>query len=144
MNKYTTLSVYAVNLSFVKLSGVVKAVTKIVTECPWMKSCHIKYETWSVIFLCGLYTSMFMLYLLRPPTKQCYCDATMHALYFLSKESLSTRVSYLLLKKKVREGEMKQLPKDENGSKCFTSLPWQKIKYMHRDVKLASFARGLS
>ena len=32
------------------------------------------------------YRSMFMLFLLRPPTKPCYCDVMTHALYFLSRE----------------------------------------------------------
>ena len=29
---------------------------------------------------------MFMLFLLRPTTKPCYCEVTMHALYFLLRE----------------------------------------------------------
>ena len=32
-----------------------------------------------------------MLFLLRPPRKQCHCDVTMPALYFLSREKVKTR-----------------------------------------------------
>ena len=37
-------------------------------------------------FKIGRGSSIFMLFLLKPFTKPCYCDVTMHALYFLSRE----------------------------------------------------------
>ena len=54
-------------------------------------------ERWSMLIIGSVQVVCLCFLLLRPPTKWRYCDVTMHALYFLLRERVtsSSRVSYL-------------------------------------------------
>ena len=65
-------------------------------------------------------SSMFMFFLLRPPTKPSYCDITMHAQYFFSRgkgKTLRRECPTCDEKRGEGKGEMDHRPQDEKWTR---------------------------
>ena len=79
------------------------------------------------------FSSMFILFLLRPPTKWRYCDVTMHALYYLSRNRGKTHRHSVL---PVTEQEGK-----ENGKWSISSMMkmYQQTEMKRLNTKLWPF-----
>ena len=95
----------------------------------WVRSqlLYILFLRRSVFMIRVCYSSMFMLFLLRPPKNWCYNDVTMFKLY---------DESVLPMTKKERKGKGK--------GKWIKLSPSLKTYCMHPDVIIAPFCKGSS
>ena len=127
----------AVTFTMETLLGEKGKIVELSKSKPWIPDIFQwpKYHTSPLIQKSPKYWALCLcFFLLRPPTKWCYLDVTIHALNFFCK-SFSWGLIFLIQVCAYIFHPRTLLLYSLN------SLCWQKIRCMHRDVTIASFYR---